>query len=80
MTKYTLQIDGAAEYSADLTKPKTNTPIAYASVQDIPVPVRAKFVEIRKAGQSVDYIAELFNVPKDWVTLILEPPIGSSEH
>lgn len=78
--KYKLQIDGAAEYSADLNNVETRAPVAYPSVQDIPVPVRAKFVEIHRAGQTPEYIAGLFNVPKEWVTLILEPPIGSSEH
>jgi hypothetical protein len=42
--------------------------------------VRQKFVELRRAGQTQAYIAELFNVPVDWVVLVTEPPIGSPEH
>lgn len=76
--KYKLQIDGQPEHTATI-KPSHHM-IAYPTINDIPVPVRAKFVEIRKTGQTVEHIAELFNVPKDWVTLILEPQLGSTEH
>ena len=76
--KYTLQIDGEAEHTAELNKPPTI--IAYASINDIPAPVRQKFVELRRAGQTQAYIAQLFSVPVEWVVLVTEPPIGSSEH
>jgi hypothetical protein len=76
--KYTLQIDGAAEYTTTLKN--QGTVIAYASINDIPPPVRQKFVELRKAGQTTAYIAQLFSVPDDWVLLVTEPPIGSPEH
>ena len=78
--KYKLQIDGAAEYTATLNNAVTFTQIAYPSINDIPVPIRQKFVELQRAGQSQAYIAALFNVPVDWVRLILEPPLGSAEH
>jgi hypothetical protein len=76
--KYTLQIDGAAEHTTTLKNQPTV--IAYPTINDIPIPVRQKFVELRRAAQTPAYIAELFNVPVDWVVLVTEPPIGSSEH
>lgn len=78
--KYKLQIDGAAEYTADLNKVEMRAPVAYPTINDIPAPVRAKFVEIHRTGQTAEYIADLFNVPKEWVVLVLEPPLGSSQH
>ncbi len=78
--KYTLQIDGAAEYTTTLNDAVTSTQIAYATINDIPAPVRQKFVELRRAGQTQAYIAQLFSVPVEWVVLVTEPPIGSSEH
>jgi hypothetical protein len=76
--KYTLQIDGEAEHTAELNKHPTI--IAYPTINDIPPPVRQKFVELRRAGQTQAYIAGLFNVPVDWVVLVTEPPIGSPQH
>jgi hypothetical protein len=76
--KYTLQIDGAAEYTTTLKN--QGTVIAYPTINDIPTPVRQKFVELRRAAQTPEYIAQLFSVPVEWVVLVTEPPIGSSEH
>jgi hypothetical protein len=61
-------------------KTHTKPPLNYVRPNDIPVPLRAKLVELRRQGMPAAEIARIFELPLEWVLLFVETPPGSTEH
>jgi hypothetical protein len=50
------------------------------NVNEVPVPLRAHIVTLARKGMPVAEIAARFELPLDWVRLLVDTPPGSTEH
>lgn len=52
----------------------------YTSIDELPLPLRAKLIELSRKGMTIPEIATFFSLPVEWVHLFVECPPGSPEH
>ena len=53
---------------------------SYNSIDELPLPLRAKLIELSRKGMNNQQIATFFALPVEWVQLFTECPPGSPEH
>lgn len=64
-----------------LNKNPSREPCPYESINEVPLRVREHVVSVHiRRGHDAEDIAAMFNLPVQWVQLLIECPPGSTQH